>query len=455
MPTTLDCKIMGNVFGSPRMREVFSSESLLQSWLDVWAALAAAEAEVGLIPAAAAEKIGAVAKAENFDLDQISRGIDEGRHILMPAIRALTRAAGDSGKFVHWGATTNDITDTGLILQIRQALDLIEPELRKTISILVTLARRYRSHAMAARTHWQHALPITFGFKVALWIDELGRHSERLAESRSKILIAQIGGGAGTLASLGAKAADVQIAFARRLKLQLPDAPWYTLRDRSAELISNIGLLAATMERINSEIGRLSGTEIGELSEPQTKTQVGSSTMPQKVNPIVTERVAATCKIIRGMVPIMQSLMLVTHERDASAMTAEWLVVPQTLIMIDGVLAHSNNILSGLQVFPARMTKNLGLTEGAIVAEAVMMGLAEHIGREEAHEIMIAAAKQAAAKELPLIDVLLAYEKIRESLSEAELRSLVDPNNHLGLAEAIVDKVTARALASQSSLTKE
>jgi 3-carboxy-cis,cis-muconate cycloisomerase len=436
---------MGNVFGSPRMREVFSSESLLQGWLDAWAALAVAEGEVGLIPVEAADKIGAVAKVGNFDLDEISRGIDEGRHILMPAIRALSRVAGDAGKFVHWGATTNDITDTGLVLQIRRALDLIEPELRETIRILVGLARKYRSHAMAARTHWQHALPITFGFKLALWIDELGRHSTRLADGRSKISIAQIGGGAGTLASLGEKAADVQIAFARRLNLSLPDAPWYTLRDRSAELISNIGMLAATMERINSEIGRLSGTEIGELSEPQTKTQVGSSTMPQKVNPIVTERVAATCKIIRGMVPIMQSLMLVTHERDASAMTAEWLVVPQTLIMIDGVLTHSNKILSGLQVFAERMTKNLGITQGGIVAEAVMMGLAEHIGREEAHEIMISAAKEAAAKELPLIDVLLTHKSIRESLTEAELRSLVDPQNHLGLAEAIVDRVTARA----------
>ncbi len=447
MPTTLDCKIMGNVFGTPRMREVFSSASLFQGWLDAWAALAEAQADVGVIPKDAAQQIRKVARADNFDLDEISRGIDEGRHILMPAIRALVKAAGDAGKYVHWGATTNDITDTGLVLQIRNALALIGPELDAIIDILVALAKRHRSDVMAARTHWQHALPITFGFKVSLWIDELGRHAQRLRENAEAMAIAQCGGGAGTLASLGKDAAAVQIAFGRRLSLNLPDAPWYTLRDRSAALISDIGLLAATIERITSEIGRLSSSEIGELSEPQTRTQVGSSTMPQKVNPIVTERIAATCKIIRGLVPIMQSLMLVTHERDASAMTAEWLVIPQCLIMIDGALTHSRRILEGLQVFPARMEKNLGLTKGAILAESVMMELAKHIGRDEAHEIMLVIAKEAAAREAPLIDCLFSHAEVRDALSDAELRSLVEPRNHLGLAEAVVDKVTGAAVS--------
>jgi len=249
MPTTLDCTIMRNLFGSDRMRAVFDSRRLLQAWLDVWAALAEAEADAGLIPASAAQTIRSVAKAEQYDLDQIGREIKDGQHLLMPSINALAKAAGEAGKYVHWGTTTQDITDTGLVLQIRAALDLIEPQVRDTIRLLSGYAERYKAQPMAGRTHWQHAVPITFGLKIAQWVDELVRSSERLARCRAEVLVAQMFGACGTMAALGKDGERVQAAFSKRIGLPLPQSPWYVQRDRFAELVSQLGILAGTMER--------------------------------------------------------------------------------------------------------------------------------------------------------------------------------------------------------------
>jgi len=447
MPTTLDCSIMKHVFGTQRMREVFDSRRLLQSWLDVWAALAEAEADAGLIPADAAKRIRSVAKAELYDLEKIGAGVESGRHILMPSIRALTEKSGDAGKYVHWGTTSQDVFDTGLVLQIRDALAIIEGEVRAQIGFLLPLAERFKSHAMAGRTHWQHAVPITFGLKVAFWIDELSRHLERLQRCRTVVLVCQMSGSAGTFASLGSKAPVVQEAFAKRVGLPLPDAPWYNIRDNFSELVSTLGMIAATTERICNETGRLSSTEIGEVWEPQTKTQVGSSAMPQKRNPINGERAVANCHLVRGLVPVMQGLMVVAHERDMSVTAAEWLLMPQCFILLDGALSLAHRILEDLQVDPARMTKNLALTGGGIVSEAVMYGLGWKMGRGEAHELTIKMARQAHAEQKELIDVMLANKEVCAILSEAEMRELVKPENYLGVAQSVVERVVSRAAA--------
>ena len=444
MPTTLDCNIMKNVFGTNRMRAVFDSRRLLQSWLDVWAALAEAEADVGLIPEDAAKKIRSVAKAELYDLEKIGAGVEAGRHILMPSIRALTEAAGDAGKYVHWGTTSQDIFDSGLVLQIKGALEIIEEELRAQVGFLMPIAERYKAHAMAGRTHWQHAVPITFGLKVAFWIDELSRHLERIEHCRAKVLVCQMSGSAGTFASLGKQGPAVQEAFSRRIGLRLPDAPWYNMRDNFAELVSTLGMIAATTERICTETGRLSSTEIGEVWEPQTKTQVGSSAMPQKRNPINGERAVANCHLVRGLVPVMQGLMVVAHERDMSVTAAEWLLIPQTFILLDGALGLAHRILSDLQVDPERMTKNLALTGGGIVAEAVMYGLGEKMGRGEAHELTIKLARQAHNEQKPLIDIMVKNNEVSQHLSVAQMQELVKPENYLGVAEPVVEKVLER-----------
>ncbi|SMF22214.1 3-carboxy-cis,cis-muconate cycloisomerase [Xaviernesmea oryzae] len=454
MPTTLDCYIMRNIFGSDRMRAVFDSSRLLQGWLDVWAALAEAEAEAGLIPMEAAAKIRSVARAENFDIVAIGKGVETGRHSLMPSIRALSEAAGDAGKYVHWGTTTQDIIDTGVVLQIRDALDIIETEVRTQIGFLLELAKRYRDTAMAGRTHWQHAVPITFGMKVALWIDELSRHVERLQRCREQVLVCQLSGAAGTFASLGEYAETVQQAFSRRVGLPLPSAPWYNVRDRFGEMVSTLGMIAATFERICLDTGLLSATEIGEVSEPQTKTQVGSSTMPQKVNPINGERAIANFHMVRGLVPVMQGIMVVPHERDMSTTATEWLLLPQVFILLDGGLSLAHRILVDLQVYPENLARNLRITGGGIVAEAVMFGLAQHLGRTRAHELTIEMAGKSHAEHRPLFDVLKENAEIRRYLDEDELRELVDPENHLGLAGKVVDGVVARAEALAVKVAK-
>jgi 3-carboxy-cis,cis-muconate cycloisomerase len=455
MPTTLDCTIMKNVFGTNRMRAVFDSCRLLQSWLDVWAALAEAEADAGLIPADAAKKIRSVARAELYDLEKIGAGVESGRHILMPSIRALTEAAGDAGKYVHWGTTSQDIFDTGLVLQIRDGLVILEQEMRAQIGFLLPLAERFKGHAMAGRTHWQHAVPITFGLKVAFWIDELSRHVERIERCRSLVLVCQMSGSAGTFASLDKQGPAVQAAFSKRIGLRLPDAPWYNMRDNFAELVSTLGMIAATVERICNETGRLSSTEIGEVWEPQTKTQVGSSAMPQKRNPINGERAVANCHMVRGLVPVMQGLMVVAHERDMSVTAAEWLLIPQVFILLDGALSLAHRILVDLQVDPERMTKNLALTGGGIVAEAVMYGLGRKMGRGEAHEATIKLARQAHSEHKTLIDVMLKNEEVSKHLSKAEMEDLVKPGNYLGMAEAVVDKVLSRVSQQMKSAKRD
>jgi len=444
MPTTLDCSIMKYVFGTNRMRAVFDSRRLLQGWLDTWAALAEAEADAGLIPADAAKQIRAAAKAELYDLEDIGAGVESGRHILMPSIRALSARSGEAAKYVHWGTTSQDIFDTGLVLQIRDALGIVERELREQIGFLIPLAERYRDHAMAGRTHWQHAVPITFGLKVSFWMDELARHVERLEGCRHNVSVYQMSGSAGTFASLSDHGPRVQAAFEKRIGLRAPDAPWYNMRDNVAELISTLGMIAATYERICNETGRLSSTEIGEVWEAQTKTQVGSSAMPQKRNPINGERAVANCHLVRGLVPVMQGLMVVAHERDMSVTAAEWLLVPQAFILLDGGMSLARRILENLQVDPQRMTANLGLTRGGIVAEAVMYGLGWKVGRGEAHEVTMKTARQAHAEHKALIDVMLKTEEVTKILTRAEMEALVKPENYLGVAGAVVDRVLAR-----------
>jgi 3-carboxy-cis,cis-muconate cycloisomerase len=443
MPTTLDCLVMRNVFGSDRMRQVFDSRNMIQSWFETWACLAEAQADVGMIPAEAAAEIRAATRRDDYDAEEIGRKIATGRHFLMPSINALTAASGESGRYVHWGATTQDITDTGMMLQIRQAMAIVEPAAEEITAIVARLAARYRDQPMAGRTHWQHAVPMTFGFKLAQWVDELERHRERLARARADVLVAELGGAGGTLASLGDKADPVLDAFCRRIGLAKPGVAWHGSRDRLAALVNELGMLAAMLEKICLEVGRLSSAEIGELHEPRNKGQVGSSTMPQKHNPILCERSAAGCRLVRGMVPVMQSLMIGVHERDMASVAAEWLLIPQCFIVLDGSLQYTHTILSGLQVFPARMDANLGITRGGIAAEAVMFGLAQQLGRTEAHDLMVEVAREAMEQRRDLGEVLSEHPTAREVLSAEEIARLVDPTNHLGLSQRIVDRVLA------------
>jgi 3-carboxy-cis,cis-muconate cycloisomerase len=441
VPTSLDCTLLGDFFGTPAMRAVFDSRALLQSWLDVEVALAEAEADCGVIPAEALPAIRAAGRAEAYDLEELRAAINATQHPLVPLVRALTAAAGDSGRYVHYGATTQDIMDTACVLQVRAGLELLSADLDAIRASLAALAKEHAETAMAGRTHGQHAVPITFGLKLGVWLAELDRDAERLLACRPRVLVGQLAGAAGTLATLGDAAAQVRRAFCDRLGLAEPSAPWHAARDGLAELVSCLALLAGTLERIALEIVRLQSTELAEVAEPLTAGHVGSSTMPQKRNPHACELAAAACKLLRGLAPVMVGCMVGAHERDMGAWAAEWVLVPQAMILASGALAGLRPVAEGLDVDPERMRANLDLTGGGIMAEAVMIAAAPVLGRDHAHHELMRLARSAAAHGRGLAEVAAADAEFAGALGADELERALDPAAYLGESARIARDV--------------
>jgi 3-carboxy-cis,cis-muconate cycloisomerase len=446
----IDSSIYGGLFTTPAMRAVFADEARLQRMLDVEAALARAEAKLGLIPTEAAAEITARADVSRFDLAAIGRGTELVGYPIVPLIKALSQAcAGDAGRWVHWGATTQDIIDTALVLQLRDGLELIRGDLEGIEVALVDLARRDRDTPMAGRTHAQHALPITFGFKCALWLAPLQRHSDRLARLSGEVAVVQFGGAVGTLASLGADGIPVMEALAAELGLRTPPIAWHVGRDGLAEVASFLGLLTGSLGKIATDIALLMQAEIGEVAEPYREGRGGSSTMPQKRNPIACEFILACARNVRELVPVMLDAMVQDHERATGPWHAEWVALPQAFALTAGALHHTRALLEGLVVDPARMRRNLEVTRGMISAEAVMMALAPHVGRDDAHHLVAAACDRALADGRHLLEELQADAAITAHLPPARLVELLDPQNYTGLAGEFVDRVLARDPAKQ------
>jgi 3-carboxy-cis,cis-muconate cycloisomerase len=441
----IDSSVYRGLFTTPAMRAVFADEARLQRMLDVEAALARAQAKLGLIPAEAAREITAEADVSRFDLAAIGRGTELVGYPIVPLVKALGEAcAGDAGRWVHWGATTQDIMDTALVLQLREALDLIRQDLAGAEAALVDLARRYRDTPMAGRTHTQHALPITFGFKCALWLAPLQRHAERLARLRSEIAVVQFGGAVGTLASLGAEGIRVIDGLAAELDLRTPPIAWHVGRDGLAEVAGFLGLLTGSLGKIATDVALLMQAEVGEVAEPYQEGRGGSSTMPQKRNPIACEFILACAANVRQLVPVMLGAIVQDHERATGAWHAEWIALPEAFALSAGALHHARLLLEGLMVDPTRMRRNLELTQGMISAEAVMMALAPQVGREQAHHLVAAACQRALARGGHLLDELQADRTITAHLPPERLGELLDPRNYTGLAAAFVDRVLAR-----------
>ena len=441
----IDSSVYGDLFTTAAMRAVFSDEARLQRMLDVEAALARAQARLGLIPAAAGKEISAKAEIARFDLAEIGRGTALVGYPIVPLTKALSRACeGDAGRWVHWGATTQDIIDTALVLQVRDGLELIRDDLAGIETALADLARRYRDTPMAGRTHAQHALPITFGFKCALWLDPLQRHADRLARLRREVAVVQFGGAVGTLASLRADGIRVMGALAEELGLDTPPIAWHVARDRLAEGVSFLGLLTGSLGKIATDIALLMQAEIGEVAEPYQEGRGGSSTMPQKRNPIACEFILAGAKNVRQLVPVMLDAMVQDHERATGPWHAEWIALPQAFALTAGALHHARAILEGLVVDPERMRRNLGITRGMISAEAVMMALAPEVGREDAHHLVAAACQRALAHDSHLLEELQADAAVTAHLSPERLAELLDPASYTGLAGELVDRVLAR-----------
>lgn len=448
MATGLDSELLRDVYGTDEVRRCFDARALLQGWLDAEAALAEAEAEVGVIPPDAAARIRREARAEQFDLDALRGGIAAVNHPLVPAIRALRERCGEHGAFVHWGATTQDIVDTGLVLQLRRALQPIERDLDRATRAAAELALRYADTPMAGRTHGQHAVPITFGLKAATWAEALDGARSLLREASSAALAAQLFGAAGTLASLGVEAARVQEAFARRLGLALPDVPWHAERGRIRGLCRALDEVSAAAERIAAEIVRMQETEVEEVAEPAEEGQSGSSTMPQKRNPFTSLYAIAGARLLRAATSAVLGAPAHAGERDMGYWAIEWAALPQACILCSGVLDKLAHVLEGLHVDPARMRANLDLTRGQIMAEAVSLALGRTLGHGTAHEVVQAAARRAASEGRPLGNVLAEDDRVTACLSPEELEGLLDPASYLGLAPQEARAVAARILSA-------
>ena len=431
----LTCALLRDLFGTPQMRAVFDSRQMVQRWLDVEAALARAEARVGVVPAVAAARITREADAARFDLDALRDGIAESQHPLVPAIRELTRRCEEHGAHVHWGATTQDIIDTGCVLQIRDAATVLDADLERAVVAATRLAHDHAASPMAGRTHGQHAVPITFGLKAASWADELGRCRARLHQVVAGLPV-QLAGAAGTLASLGADAARVHSAMAD--ELGLPDAvvPWHVARDRVRDLGHALNQVGGAGERIAAEVIRLQATEVGEVLEPAGDRHVGSSTMPQKRNPMTSEYLVASARCLRGAVSPLTESPAHAGERDMALWATEWLAVPSAFILAASVADKLATILAGLEVRPQRMRDNLALTNGAVMAEAAMMTLARYIGHASAHHVVARAAMRAAAEGQPLLSTLLEDPDV-ERCTLAELARAMHPEGYLGWSQDV------------------
>ncbi len=445
--TVLDSILFRDAFGTPRMREIFSDYALISKYVQVEIALARAEARCGVIPAAAADEIAARSKVDALDFDLLRRETDIVGYPILPLVHQLSRMCGESGGYLHWGATTQDIMDTAVVLQIRDALEVMEAELRDLRDILARLAKRYRDTPMAGRTHLQQALPVTFGYKVAVWLAMFDRHQVRLAQLRPRVLVGEFAGAAGTLASIGSRGLEVQKALMDELDLGVPAATWHVARDGLAEVVNFLGLLTGSLGKIAYDVMLMASTEFAELYEPFVKGRGASSTMPQKRNPISSELIFAASKAVRQHAGLMLDAMIQDLERATGPWHAEWIALPESFVLTAGALHQAKFMLDGLVVDEQRMRKNLDMSNGLIVAEAVMMGLAPHIGRQDAHDVVYAACRTVNEKGGTLSDVLNAMPEVSSRLDRTLIEQLTDPANYLGMAPQMVDRVLASSAA--------
>ncbi len=428
----------------PGIRALFSEGARWQSWLDVEAALAAAEAELGVIPADAAAEIRRSARLELLDREAIRAGLERTGHALVPLIWELDRVCrGEAGGFVHWGATTQNITQTGLILQLRTAHETFLDLLAAILETLAELAERTAEMSLPARTHGQHAVPATFGLKVAVWIDELSRHIDRLRGCEPRVFVAMFGGAAGTLASVGEIGVEIQARMAAQLGLRPMPMPARTIGDHLAEYVALLGLLAATCSKIGREVYELMKPEFGEVEEPVPPGTVGSSTMPQKRNPKLCQDVIAAAAELRALVPLALEAMQTEHEADRTTSLMIGRAVSAGCILTGEILVRLDTLFAGLRIFPERMRRNLDLSGGLIMAEAVMLELGKRLGRQRAHDVVYEAAQTAATSGRAFRDLLLEDATVRQQLSAAEIDVLLDPVRYIGISATFAHRAAA------------
>ena len=436
------------LFTTDAMRAIFSASARLARMLEFEAALARAEARAGVIPQMAADAIALQCDAKRFDTGEIDAAARTAGNVAIPLVAALTRAVGavdaDAKGYVHWGATSQDAIDTGLVLQLRDALALIDADLARLAGALAMQARRHTATVLSGRTWLQQALPITLGVKLAAIVSALDRHRDRIASLRSRALVLQFGGAAGTLASLHERGLAVSDELGRELGLEVPDMPWHTERDRLCEIAATLGMLTATLGKLARDLSLLAQTEVGEADEPAAPGRGGSSTMPQKRNPVGASIALAASLRVPGLVATMLQAAVQEHERGLGNWPAEWETLPQIVMLTAGALDAMAEVAQGLDIHVDRMRANLDLTHGLIFAEAVQMALAPAMGRDAAHSLVAGACRRASAQRAHLRDILENEPRVNDVLGREAIAHLFDPAAYLGQSRAYVARALVR-----------
>lgn len=440
--TVFNSVLFRDMFGTAEMRAIFADEALVGRYIEAEVALARAQARLGVVPKEAAQAIEAAAKSIRIDFDKLRAETEIVGYPILPLVHQLSEAAGEAGRYVHWGATTQDIMDTANVLQIRAALQIVARDLREVRDILATMAKKYRDTPMAGRTHLQQALPVTFGYKAAVWLSSIDRHIERVDQALPRILLGEFSGAAGTLASVGEGGLEMQKLFCEELGLHQPSITWHVARDGIAEAVTLLGLITGTLGKIATDVMLLSSSEFGEVSEPFVPGRGASSTMPQKRNAISSELMLAAAKAVRQHVATMLDGMIHDLERATGPWHLEWVSLPESFLLTASSLANAKFMLAGLVVHEKRMLENLDLTRGLIVAEAVMMAAAPKLGRQHAHDVVYDACRKAIEGGGQLADILAEVPEITEALGGKDaIRRHCDPANYLGLCGPMVDRV--------------
>lgn len=440
-------------FTAHDMREVFCDQGRVQAMLDFEAALARAEARVGLIPSSAVAPIAAACEAGLYDFAALGEAIATAGNSAIPLVKALGKQIASSDaeaeRYVHLGATSQDVMDSGLVMQLRQALALIESELAQLADSLAAQAQRFATTPLAGRTWLQHATPVTLGMKIAGWLGAVTRSRLRLQQLKPRLLVLQFGGASGTLAALGEQALPIAKALAEELQLTLPEQPWHTQRDRIVEFGAVLGLIAGSLGKFGRDISLLMQTEAAEIFEPAAPGKGGSSTMPHKRNPVGAAVLIGAATRVPGLVSTLFSAMPQEHERSLGLWHAEWETLPEICCLVSGSLQQARLLADGLEVDAARMARNLELTQGLVLAEAVSIVLAQRVGRDTAHHLLEQCCKRAVAEQRHLRAVLADEPQVTAELSGAELDDLLNPAHYLGQAQVWVE----RAVAEHNALT--
>ena len=440
----MDSLVYEHLWTTAAARERFGERGRMQAWLHIVAQLASAQADLGLIPAAAADEIGATAGVDGFDLEEIAAGTRESGHSTLGIIRAWhRRLSPQSREWIYWGATVQDVTDTWTGTVMRDVLDDTGAELERLEQALLELAREHRETVVLGRTHGQPGLPVTFGFKAAVWAAEVRRHRERVAQARPRLAVGQLAGAVGTCSFWGDTGLALQARLCERLDLAAPDVTWLTARDRVAEFLVLLTMVTGTLAKIGREVYQLQRPEIGELAEPTRAGLVGSITMPHKRNPELSEHLVTLGRIVRGAAGLALEGLVHEHERDGAAWKAEWAYLPEACVMTAAALDYGVKLVAGLEVDRERMAANVAAQGGYVQSEPVMRALTDRLGKHTAHEIMYAAAMRGRAEGRTLREALGADPAVSAALSAEDLDALLDPVTAARPAIALVDRVLA------------